>query len=250
MRKLFVIAAGLALGGCFKNVAPPEPENYGLLVADGLTEEPAFDVEYERGSGRSIFSWTSVTGSSTSVVTIAAVEQDGRIIWKASPMATETRGPLQYEARVAVSSANVYASWDEYLLGSFSLNGAVLSADGVQLPMKARVHKISRVNRDKNVMIAAEGNSAALAWEDYDPVVNTTYIGVAELGPGGLRWVRLLGGKEEGERYLDPVLAATRGGGLVAAYRHLHNGDNRGAQVQRRRRLLGGRRAGERRGKL
>ena len=232
MEKFILAGVALALSGCFHNIAPKEPVNRGLLVVDGLTEEPAFDVEFEPGTGRSIFSWTSVTGSTASVVSIAAVDGTGLAIWKASPMATETRGPLQFEARVAVSSANVFTSWDEYLLGSFSLNAAVLDADGDQLPMKARIHGISKVKRDKNVMVAAEGDSAALAWEDYDPIVKTTYVGVSEVGPGGLRWTRILGDKDENERYLNPVLAPAGADGVLVAFRHLHNGD-KGIVVRR-----------------
>jgi hypothetical protein len=70
--------------------------NRGLLVADGLTDEPAFYVEYEPGTGRSIFAWTSVTGSTSSMVHITAVDETGRELWKASPVAAETRGPLQF----------------------------------------------------------------------------------------------------------------------------------------------------------
>jgi hypothetical protein len=199
--------------------------NRGLLVANGLKDEPAFDVGFEPGTGRAVFAWTSVTGSTDSAVSITAVDETGLTVWTSSPMATETSGPLQFEARLAVSSTGVFASWDEYLLGSFSLNAAALDADGVQLPMKARVHGISKVNRAKNVMIAAEGDSAALAWEDYDPAVNTTYVGVSEVGPKGLRWTRILGDRDGNERYLDPVLAATGSDGVMAAFRHLHNGD-------------------------
>lgn len=225
MKKFILTGAALFLSGCFQNIVENEPVNRGLLVADGLTDEPAFDVGYEPGTGRSIFAWTSVTGSTNSVVNITAVDETGLEIWKASPMATETRGPLQFEVRVAVSSANVFASWDEYLLGSFSLNAAVLDADGDQLPMKARVHGISKVTRDKNVMIATEGDAAALAWQDYDPAVNTTYVGVSEIGPAGLRWTRILGDRDENERYLNPVLAPAGADGVLAAFRHLHNGD-------------------------
>jgi hypothetical protein len=232
MRKFILAGAALFLSGCFHGLIEKQPVNRGLLVADGLKDEPAFDVEYEPGTGRSIFAWTSVTGSTSSAVHISAVDETGRELWKASPVAAETRGPLQFEARVAVSSSNVFASWDEYLLGSFSLNAAVLDPDGVQLPMKARVYGISKVNRDKNVMIAAEGDSAALAWEDYDPAVKTTYVGVAEIGASGLRWTRILGDKNENERYLDPVLAPSGAGGVLAAFRHLHNGD-KGIVVRR-----------------
>ncbi len=232
MKKFILAGAALLLSGCFHNIVTEEPVNEGLLVADGLKSEPALDVEFEPGTGRSIFAWTSVTGSAASAVSIAAVNEAGRIVWQASPVANETRGPLQFEARVAVSSANVFASWDEYLLGSYSLNAAVLNAYGAQLPAKARVHGISKVTREKNVMVAAEEDSAALAWQDYDPVVNTTYVGISEIGPSGLRWTRVLGDKSANERYLDPALASARSGGVLAAFRHLHNGD-KGVVVRR-----------------
>lgn len=70
------------MSGCFHSVLVNAPVNRGLLVADGLAGEPAFDVEYEPGTGRSVFSWTSVTGSTTSVVSIAALDGDGVPLWK------------------------------------------------------------------------------------------------------------------------------------------------------------------------
>ncbi len=232
MKRFIIAAAPLLLSGCFHDIITAKPVNRGLLVADGLTWEPAFDVELEQDSGRSIFAWTSVTGSTSSAVSIAAVDELGRTVWRASPMAGETRSPLQFEARVAVASGTVYASWDESMLGSISLDAAVFDANGAQFPMKARVHGISRINRDKSVMVAAEGGSAALAWEDYDPDIKTTYVGISELGPGGVRWTRILGDKDENERYLNPVLAAAGTDGVLAAFRHLHNGD-KGIVVRR-----------------
>ena len=230
MKKFILAGAALFLSGCF-HIFHKEPVNRGLLVAEGLADEPAFDLEYEPGTGRSIFAWTSVTGSASSMVSIAAMDETGEVAWRASPRAAET-GPLQFEARVAVASSTVYASWDEALAGAFSLNAAALDADGAQLPLKARIHGLSRANRDKNVIIAAEGNAAALAWEDYDPAANTTYVGVSEVGPGGLRWTRILGDKDGNERYLDPTLAAAGTDGVLAAFRHLHNGD-KGIVVRR-----------------
>jgi len=232
MKRLIFAAAPLLFGGCFHNIVVDNPVNRGLLVAGGLAQEPAFDVAFDQDSGLSIFSWTSVTGSTASAVAVAAMDDSGRTVWRAAPMAAETRDPLQFEARVAVASSSVYASWDEYLLGSYSLAASAFDADGNPRPMKPRIHGISRVNRGKNVMIPAEGDSAALAWEDYDPAVKATYVGISELGPGGVRWTRILGDRDEGERYMNPVLAAAGTDGVVAAFRLLHNGD-KGIVVRR-----------------
>ncbi len=227
---LLIVAAGL-LAGCAGG-RTAAVRHIRTPVAEGLRTEPDFDLEHDPGTDRSFFSWTSVSGSGASSVSLLCVDAVGRKLWRAAPAMARGGAGREFEARIAASSTSIFTVWDEVAGGSITLNAEAFGMNGSTLPLKDRIYGLSRVSRGSNVIIPLPGGAAAAAWEDLDPKFDTTYVGVAELGPGGVRWQRIMGDRSRGERYMAPVVAPSDDGGVLAAFRLIDNGD-RGIVVRK-----------------
>lgn len=228
---IFAVAAGL-LAGCAGGRPAAVRYGGGIPVAVGLGTEPDFDLEHDPGTDRSFFSWSSVAGSGASSVSLLCVDAAGRELWRAAPAMARGGAGREFEARIAASSSSVFAAWDEVSGGSITLNAEAFGVDGSTLPLKDRIYGLSRVSRGSNAIIPLRGGAAAAAWEDLDPALGTTYVGVAELGPEGVRWQRILGDRSRRERYMAPVVAPSDDGGVLAAFRLIDDGD-RGIVVRK-----------------
>ncbi len=227
---LLMAVAGL-LAACAGG-RPAAVRHWGITVAEGMRTEPDFDLEHDPGTDRSFFSWTSVAGSGASSVSLLCVDAAGRELWRAAPAMARGGAGREFEARIAASSSAIFAAWDEVAGGSITLNAEAFGVNGSTLPLKDRIYGLSRVSRGSNVVVPLPGGTAAAAWEDLDPGLDTTYVGVAELGPAGVRWQRIMGDRSRGERYMAPVVAPSGDGGVLAAFRLIDNGD-RGIVVRK-----------------
>jgi len=134
-------------------------------------------------------------------------------------------GAERLEPGLAAAGPSLYAGWLERSSGTLSLVTAVYALPETERQLEARVAALSRRVRGRAVTVPSGLDSAFVAWEDYGALPEGSFVGIAEIGPEGLRWKETLGNGAPGERYLLPALAADGAGGVFAAFRHLHNGD-------------------------
>ncbi len=230
MKNIFLLMAVPALfWGCLPRPAARSSAPQGIVLAAGLPSEPVFDLAHDPASGRSFFLWSPVARSTAAAVTLACAAPDGSIPWRTG---LKPGGTRQFEGRVAVSSGAVYAFWLEPAGGGYALNAASFDVSGKPLLPVTVVSGISRLIVNSLSVAAGRGRVVYAAWQDFNDAINAPFVRIAAIGPEGVLWLRTLGGEKPDESYLNPVIADAGPNGVLAAFRHLHDGD-KGIVVRR-----------------
>ncbi len=222
MKKIYIAALPLLFWACHPRAGLKPAADGGVQLAAGLASEPAFDLAHDPASGRSFFLWSQVARSTASAVTLEAVAPDGTLPWSTGFGPGE---PRQFEGRVAVSSGAVYAFWIEPAGAGYALSAASFDAAGKALLPRTGVSGIDSLVVNSLSVAAGRGGVVYAAWQDYSAAFNVPFVRIAEVGPDGVRWIKTLGGADPDESYLNPVIADAGASGVLAAFRHLHHGD-------------------------
>jgi hypothetical protein len=124
-----------------------------------------------------------------------------------------------------LSSSTLYGRWIENSSGTLSVKAAVYDTRGLKAPEEITVSGLLSRVLSQGSMVPSGSGSAFLAWEDFNPQLKTPFTAIAETGPGGLRWKKVLGNNAAGAEYMAPAITGDGAGGVFAAARHIHNGD-------------------------
>ena len=225
MKKLLILTAPLFFSGCFKQLIPAPTQKPVSVIAANIPGEPDFSLAYDVDSGRSFFAWAPAPGKETARAMIAAADKTGRTEVLGGAGEAPGADVIQAEPGLAMSSSSVYVRWVENSSGTLRLKVAGYDIFGRRTLKESVIAGLSLLVKRHGVIIPSGGDSAFIAWEDYNTSVNAPYVGIAETGPEGVRWRAALGGRAESERYFSPAIAADGEGGVFAAFRHVHNGD-------------------------
>lgn len=222
---LLVPVLPLVFCGCFLQLADRSQKQGGIVVARNMRGEPAFALSSDPASGRSFFLWTSPRSVPGSRFGLTSADPRGETqeIWRST--AAGTGGAVQFEPGLALSSSSLYAKWVERASGELSVKLAVYDMRGGEAPEAVQLSGLFSRVRNRSSMIPSGKNSVFLAWEDFNPAIRVPFAGVAEVGPEGLRWKRLLGNRTPGEEYLSPAITRDGADGLFVAARLIHHGD-------------------------
>jgi len=225
MKKLLILAAPLILGGCFKQLIPPPEQKPVSVIARNIPGEPDFSLAYDIDSGRSFFAWAPAPGKQAARAMIAAADKTGRTEVLGGAGDAPPAGVIQSEPGLAMSSSSVYVRWVENSSGTLRLKVAGYDLSGRRTLKETVVSDLSLLVKRHGVIAPSDRDSAFIAWEDFNLPVNAPFVGIAEAGQEGIRWRHVLGNRTENERYFYPAIAADGEGGVFAAFRHVHDGD-------------------------